>query len=253
MTEERIDDMGFGGLKLIQNPKEFCYGVDAVLLADFAAELTHGKPQIDLAVDLGAGTGAVSFIFYYKRKPKKVVGIEIQRDCCQRAVRSSALNGLEDRITFVEKDVRAVCSDLSAGESPGMMRETAEVVLCNPPYFKRGGGIVSKTDPKAIARHEITAGLQDFVRCAAGLLRAKGDFFMVHRPDRLADVCCFGREAGLEPKDIRLVCPRRGMAPNIMLLHFVKGGGCQLNFLPEMAVYTRSGEYTEELLKAYAK
>lgn len=104
---------------------------------------------------------------------------------------------------------------------------------------------------KTVARHETTADLKDFLRCAKYLLRNKGDLFMVHRPSRLADLCCFGREMGLEPKEMRFVSPNKNTAPNILLIHFVKGGGNELRVFDPLFVYEPEGGYTQDLLKAY--
>ncbi len=76
---------------------------------------------------------------------------------------------------------------------------------------------------------------------------------MVHRPARLVDICCFGRAAGLELKELIFVSPLKDAAANILLLHMVKGGGSELKILPPLAVYSDRGEYTEELLKAYER
>ena len=89
---ERVDETGFGALKLIQKPEEFCYGVDKVLLADFGAK--YARPSFRLAVDLGTGTGIVPLILSHKTGIPKIAGIEVQEGSFDRAVRSSNLNGL---------------------------------------------------------------------------------------------------------------------------------------------------------------
>lgn len=241
--DERIDDIGFGNLKLIQKPKDFCYGVDAVILADFAANNAKTFPRV--IADLGTGTGVIPLILSYKTGASEIYGVEVQRDSYERAVRNAKLNLLEDRLTFINGDVK---DKFCWGAN---LKEAADMVVSNPPYFKSGGGIVNDKSAKAVARHETTAGLEDFMECAAYLLKPKGDFFMVHRPSRLVDVCCFGRAAGLEPKEIRFVSPTEGGIPNIMLIHMVKGGGSELRFMTPLAVYDGEGNYTEELLKAY--
>lgn len=91
----------------------------------------------------------------------------------------------------------------------------------------------------------------DFFLCAAALLKPKGDLFMVHRPSRLADLCCFARDNGLEPKEICFVSPNLRKAPNIVLIHYVKGGGRQLRFLDPLYVYKEDGTYTESLRECY--
>lgn len=241
---ERLDQIGFGGLKLIQKPEEFCYGVDAVILANFAAKHCKGEPQS--VVDLGTGTGVIPLILSHKTKAKNIIGVEVQKPSFERAKRNIKLNSLEERLSIINGDVKDI------GEIWGRdLKGTVDVVVANPPYFKSGSSITNGHDAKAMARHETTAGLEEFLSCAAYLLKLKGDFFMVHRPSRLADICYFGRTAGLEPKEMIFVSPTEGETPNILLIHMVKGAGSELKILPHLYVYDKHGEYTEDLLEAY--
>lgn len=242
--EERLDEIGFGNLKLIQKPKDFCYGVDAVILADFVVKNLKRNPKS--IFDLGTGTGILPLILSHKTDAEKIIGVEIQEDSYLRAQRNSKLNNLEERVSFVNADIKDFDSNWGAD-----FKGAIDVVVSNPPYFISGGGIINDLAPKTIARHETTAGLKDFMACAAYLLKARGDFFMVHRPSRLADICCYGREYGLEPKDMCFVSPTADSVPNILLVHFVKGGGKELKFKKPLAVYDGSGNYTKELLEAY--
>ena len=242
--DERLDEIGFGDLKLIQKPKDFCYGVDAVILADFAVKTLKKNPNT--IVDLGTGTGILPLIMSHKTKAQNIIGVEIQEDSFLRAQRNCKLNKLEERVSFVNGDVK----DFHCGWGKEL-KGSADVVISNPPYFISGGGIINDLAPKTIARHETSAGLAEFMAAASYLLKPKGDFFMVHRPSRLADICCYGRECGLEPKTMRFVSPTVGSIPNILLVHFVKGGGKELKFLNPLAVYDENGNYTENLLEAY--
>lgn len=235
---ERIDEIGFGGLKLIQKPEEFCYGVDAVILADFAA----ARPA-ERIVDLGTGTGIIPHILSHKTKAKKIYGIEYQKDSCRRAVRSAQLNGLEERLSFIEANVAQF----------DQLRGWADAVTCNPPYMPGNGGITNSSRAKTIARHETVGSLEDFVSCAERLLRDRGDFFMVHRPGRLVDIFSLCRAYGLEPKRMRLVAPKPGQIPNIVLLHCVKGGGPELRLMENLYVYRQKGVYSNEIQQIYER
>lgn len=240
---ERIDEIGFGDLRLIQCPKEFCYGVDAVILADYATKNLKKKP--DIIVDLGTGTGVIPLILSHKTRANTIIGVEVQVDSYDRACRNVIINGLEERLSFVNEDVKDI--ENWAKELKG----NVDVVISNPPYFISGGGITNDLTPKTIARHETTAGLNDFLAAASYLLKPRADFFMVHRPSRLADICCYGRSNGLEPKGMCFVSPNMESAPNIVLVHMVKGGGKELKFQEPLAVYDSNGNYTEKLLEAY--
>ena len=249
---ERVDDTGFGGLRLIQKPEEFCYGVDAVILADFAARsaavsLPSRRRQDDVtAVDLGTGTGIIPLILSYKTQWQRLIGVEVQEGSYGRAVRNARMNGLDERLRFIRGDVK------DFGEGWGKdLAASADVVTSNPPYTQGSGGLKSANTAKAIARHETTAGLEDFIRCAGWLLKPRGDFFMVHRPSRLVDICCMAREAGLEPKEMCFVSPDCETAANILLVHMVKGGGRQLTLLDPLFVYEKDGSYSEKIKECY--
>lgn len=241
---ERLDEIGFGGLRLIQKPEEFCYGVDAVILADFASK--YSRKSFRSAVDLGTGTGIIPLILSYKTGIPSIRGVEVQDASFGRAARNSALNGLEGRVGFIHGDVK----DYKTGWGKEL-QGTVDLVTSNPPYTAGSSGLTSSNPAKLIARHETTASLEDFMKCAAYILRDKGEFFMVHRPSRIVDICCLGRQYGLEVKELQFVSPNREGKPNILLVHMVKGGGREAKMLPPLYVYNMDGSYTDELRKAY--
>ncbi len=115
------------------------------------------------------------------------------------------------------------------------------------------GALTNDNDAKTIARHETVGTLEDFVRCAARVLKNKGDFYMVHRPSRLVDIFFFCRKYRLEPKEIRLVAPRKGERANIVLVHCVKNGGAELKILDDLYVYEEKGVYSEEIQRIYER
>ena len=240
---ERIEDIGFGGLKLIQESESFCYGIDAVILADFAYRTCS---SFRTAVDLGTGNGIIPFILSSKNESAHFIGVELQEEAVELAKRSCSLNDLGPRIEFVQSDV-AELTPKTVGN-----REI-DIVTCNPPYFPKGGGIPSSSSSKFIARHETVASVDDFVKAAAVLLNGKGHFFMVHRPSRLVDIFCSCRRHALEPKDVRFVVPRAGELPNIVLIHCTAGGGKELHMMKELCVYGSDGKYSDEIMKIYER
>lgn len=246
---ERIDDTGFGSVKVIQN-RGSGYGVDAVLLAAFAAGDTgarglakNSSAPLRIA-DLGTGCGVAAFILHHKLEGAVMTGYDISPGLTERARRACAMNGLSDDISFVCSDVKDI------GASADL-----DAVITNPPYFRRTPDEPGAADPdeRYTARHETTADIYDFAVAAAGLLKDGGHLYMVHRPDRLADIFSAMRASGLEPKEMQLVVPRDGKAANIVLIHGVKGAGPELHMLPQIAVHTADGGYTEEILRYYER
>lgn len=244
---ERIDDTGFGGIRVIQN-KGSGYGVDAVLLAAFAAGETGAKGlskgmQLRIA-DLGTGCGVAAFILHYKLGGASVTGYDISANAIDRARRACAMNGLTVDIDFI-------CTDIKDIETPDVF----DAVITNPPYFRRTPDEPGAAEPdeRYIARHETTADISAFAAVSAGMLVNGGHLYMVHRPDRLADIFSGLRDAGIEPKEMQLVAPKAGKAANIVLIHGVKGAGAELRMLPQITVHTADGGYTDEILKYYER
>ena len=242
MSGERIDDIGFGNLQLIQRPEEFCYGVDAVILAHYAAS-SCGNGHI---VDLGTGTGIIPLLMSHMTASERIFGVEIQKDSYDRAVRNAKMNRLTERVSFIHGDV-SDCSLLK--EKIGQV----STVITNPPYMEGNSGLTNSNEAKRIARHETTAGLSEFLGTAAELLCDKGNFYMVHRPSRLVDICVECRKNKLEPKELRFVSPNRDSAPNILLIHCVKFGGRELRMQEPLYIYESTGKYTEEINKIYER
>lgn len=236
----RTDDIGFGGYKLMQDTDAFCYGVDAVLLADFAK-----AQETDQVLDLCCGNGAVSLIMEALYSPAGITGLELQKNAADLAERNMELNGLVSKCRIICGDAKDAEKLFEAG--------SFSLVVCNPPYFESGRGVISDADAKRLSRHESTAGLEDFMKAAAYVLKKGGRLCLVHRPDRLADIMSFARQFGLEPKIMRMVVPHRGEAPNLVLLQFVKGGGKELKIIPELAVRTKGGGFTDEIDQIYRR
>ena len=236
----RIDDTGFSGYRLVQNPQWFCYGVDAVLIADFAKMKKGAK-----AADLGTGTGIIPLILKHKYDPERVFAVEVQPEVADLARRTVEINGLQECIRVIEGNVKEAPSLIGKG--------TLDAVVTNPPYVTQGAGIPGGDPVKNTARQETEGTLEDFVRCAAELLKEKGDFYMIHRPSRLADVVETCRRFRLEPKEMQFIQPREGKAPNIFMIHCVKYGGPELRFLDPICVYDKEGGYTQEILDIYER
>lgn len=238
---ERIDDLEFKNLKIIQNKDGFCFGMDSVLLSDFAKEI---KKNSSIA-DLGTGTGILPILLSGKTENTKIVGIEIQKEVAEMANRSILLNKLENRIQIICEDIKNLKAKYEQG--------TFDAIVTNPPYKKIGTGKINEKDKKIISRHELTANLEDFISISNYLLKDQGSIYMVHRPERIADILVLLRKYKLEPKVLRLVYPNLEKSPNLILIKAVKNAKPFLKVEKPLIVYTSEGNYTEEILKIYNK
>ena len=238
---ERIDDLQYKGLKIIQDKTAFCFGIDSVLLVNFAKEI---KKQSKI-LDLGTGTGIIPILLSGKVELKKAIGVEIQKDVASMAKRSVSLNNLDDKIEIINENV------INIGKL--YPKQYFDVVITNPPYKKMGTGIINESEAKIISRHEITANLEDFIKTARDMLKDKGEFFMVHRPERLVDIISLMRKFKIEPKKLRFVCPNKNKEPNMVLIKGIKNAKEFLKIEKNLYVYNEDGNYTDEILKIYNK
>lgn len=238
---ERIDDLEFKGLKIIQNEKGFCFGMDSVLLSDFAKNMKNNSTVLDL----GTGTGIIPILLCGKTNLKKVVGIEIQKDVANMAKRSSQLNNLQDRFEVVNTNIIDLKNIYE--------KQSFDVIVTNPPYKKENTGITNENEAKLISRHEITANLEDFISISKDLLKDKGEFYMVHRPERLVDILSLMRKYKIEPKILKFVSPNKNKEPNLILVKGIKNANSFLRVEKNLYVYNEEGKYTNEILKIYNK
>ena len=238
---ERIDDLEFKGLKIIQNEKGFCFGMDSVLLSDFAKNMKNNSTVLDL----GTGTGIIPILLCGKTNLKKVIGIEIQQDVANMAKRSSQLNNLQDRFEVVNTNIIDLKNIYE--------KQSFDVIVTNPPYKKENTGITNENEAKLISRHEITANLEDFISISKDLLKDKGEFYMVHRPERLVDILSLMRKYKIEPKILKFVSPNKNKEPNLILVKGIKNANSFLKVEKNLYVYNEDGKYTNEILKIYNK
>ena len=197
-----------------------------------------------------------TFILTHKVAGIRVTGVEKREEAADRAREAVSLNGLEDRVRIITADVSSIACGTGTAETDAEtsgFRGGFDAVVSNPPYFRRNSAIPSASGDRYIARHETTADIGDFARAAAAMLRDGGSFYLVHRPDRLADIFSALREAGLEPKEMQMVVPAEAQAANIVLIHAVKGAGAELRMLPQIAVHTTDGGYTDDIMRIYER
>ena len=235
---ERIDELQRNGYRIIQNPKRFCFGMDAVLLSGFA----RAKKQ-ECCLDLGCGNGIIPILMEAKTEGKHFTGLEIQPESADMAKRSVALNGLQDRIDIVEGDIKDASKIFGAS--------SFHVVTTNPPYMTAQHGLTNVYEAKTIARHEVLCNLEDIIRESARLLMPGGRFYMVHRPFRLAEIISLMVQYRMEPKRMRLVYPYVDREPNMVLIEGLRGGKSRMTVEKPLIVYKEPGKYTDEIYDVY--
>ena len=237
---ERIDDLQIKDYRIIQKTDGFCFGIDAVLLSDYARVKKKSK-----GIDLCSGTGIIPILMEGKYPLAYVEGLEYQEEFAKMAERSVKMNGQEEKVHIVQGDVRNIKTDYE--------RESFDWVTCNPPYMTGEHGLTNPDYAKAIARHEILCTLEDVVSQAAAVLKDRGRFYMVHRPFRLAEIFQVLMKYKLEPKRMQLVYPYIDREPNMVLIEARKGGNSRITVERPLIVYEKPGVYTSDILEIYGR
>lgn len=237
--DETIDDLQ-NGYYIIQKRKAFRFGVDAVLLSDFAQ-----IKKTDDVLELGTGTGVIAILLYAKKNPRSITAIDISEEMVEMAKRSIEYNNLMDYIKVAPMDLKKAPELLGRGKYNS--------IVTNPPYIKADCGIISPDESQATARFEINCTLNDVIDASYELLMPGGRFSMVHRTDRLVDILFLMRNKGLEPKRLRFVHSSPLKRPHLLLVEGVKGGKPDLRFLDPLYIYDEKGNYTEEIYNIYGR
>jgi tRNA1Val (adenine37-N6)-methyltransferase len=237
--DETLDDLRLQGLKILQKKDGYRFSLDPILLCAFA-RVERG----DAVVDLGTGSGLIPLLLARKTGAGSIVGIEIQPELADRARRSVRLNGLEEKIEILEEDLRCL--------SGKMAPQSCDVILTNPPYRRFGSGRQAPQAERALARHEMAGGLDDFLMAASYLLRNAGRFYIIYLAERLGELLALMRERKLEPKRLRCVHSRREEQACMVLVEGRKGGRTGLSVEGPLFVYDGEG-YSAEVLSIYGE
>lgn len=238
---ERIDDLEYKNLKIVQDKDGFCFGIDSVLLSDFAKEIRSKS----IVLDLGTGNGVLGILLCGKTNLSKIYGVEIQEDIANIAQKSINLNKLNNRFEIINDNIKNLNSYFK--------NDSIDAIISNPPYKKDNSGLKNESQKKLIARHEITANLEDFISVSSKLLKSNCSLYMVHRPERLADLFYLLKKYKLEPKKLRFVQSFTNSKPKFFLIKATKNANSFLNIEQPLIIYNSDGSYTNEILKIYNK
>jgi len=231
---ETVDQILKGSITILQKEKGYRFSVDAVLLAHFIQ-----LRRDDRIIDIGTGSGIISLILASRFSSIKVVGLEIQKDLADMARRSIEMNGLDETVEIRHGDARDV-TDMFAAQS-------FDVAVFNPPYRKLASGRVNPDMQRAIARHEITGSIGDFLAAACYLLKDKGRIYAIYPAKRMAELFSRMKDSAIEPKRARMVHTDISSRAKFVLMEGNKRGGEELHVMPPLYIYDGTGNYTREM------
>jgi len=228
-NNEKIEDLGDKGLKIIQASDSYRFSVDSILLLNFIRVKSYEK-----IIDLGTGSGIIPLLLFSKRKGLSIHGIEIQKDLADMARRSVELNKLQNCITIIQEDFRNLKNIFK--------KQQFDVVVSNPPYISLGQGKINPLNSKAIARHEIKGDLEDIISVSNYLLKNKGRIYLIYRSTKLIKLVLAFKKYGIEPKVIKFIHPQPGEKANLVLLEGIKGGKEELKIEDPVFLNLKNGD-----------
>ncbi len=236
---EIINDLlAYDGLKIIQRPDMFNFSLDSLMLGYFS-EVNYKTEKV---MDLCTGNAPVAMYLTLRTKAK-IFACEIQDDVYDLAKKSLALNDLEERIHLYHRDLKDIHKVVGVN--------SFDLVTCNPPYFKlMKTSNLNATDYKTLARHEVTATLEDIIIESKRLLKNKGYLCMVHRPERLAEIFEVLEKHNLAPKNIRFVHPKLGENANSVIIHAQKDAKPGLKVFEPVVVH-EGKEYSKKVKEVF--
>ncbi len=221
------------GFTLELSQGAFPLSTDSIALAGFAR-----LPKNAAVLDLGSGCGTLGLLLCASYADCSITGVELDPAAHTMALQNARRNGISSRLGSICEDLCNIPSFLEAG--------SFSCCISNPPYFS--GGFESKTLP--LARSEGSCSLDTLFKSAAWALKYGGDFFLVHKPQRLAEICAAASRHTLEPKRLCLLRHKADGPVALILLQCRKGGKPGLIF-EEEALYDPSGQPTEYFRRLY--
>lgn len=223
----------FNGFTLEIAPGAFPLSTDSMALASFTKLPKHAR-----VLDLGSGCGTIGLMLCAKDGGCNVTGIELSEADHRMALKNIQENQLHDRFKSICGDF----TDITAYLDPGSF----DVCISNPPYFT--AGFLSKSVP--LARHEQTCSLADLMQSAAWALKFGGDFYLVHKPERLAEIFAAACSHKLEPKRLCLLRHKEDGPVSLVLIQFRKGAKPGLLW-EDLILFDRNGQPTEDYRRIY--
>lgn len=238
-SDETLDSIFTGKLRLIQKRQGYRFSMDAVILARSVTTKRGEK-----VLDLGTGCGIIPVILALTSDCGPITGIEVQPELAELAGRNVLLNKYGDRIDILNMDLKKIRGRFEAG--------SFDVVVTNPPFGTPGTGRISPYPQKAMARHEIMASLEHVLDAAEYALRLGGRMYLIYPAPRLARLIHDLKERNLEPKWLRMVHAYRNSEAQLAVIHALKGGGEELLVMNPLYMYEENGRYTLEMEEIYS-
>lgn len=225
---KKLDYLPRTNIKMIHVDGSYSFGVDSIILGDFA-KMKKDK----VALDIGAGSGVLSFLTNSLYKLKKVYAVEIQKAKADILRENITLNNIEN-IELINDDLNNI----------DFKENSLDYIITNPPYYKITDNIGNKEEEFLISRQEKYLKLEDIFAFANKSLKDKGKLFMIHKPERMVEI--FNKSGNLKPKRVRFVESKVYQKPQFILIEFVKNARDGLKIEDPLVIY-EGNSYSKEM------
>lgn len=235
----RLEDLQYKGLKIYQNKDLYCFTSDAVTLANFA-KIKRG----DKVCDFCSGSGIIAILLAAKNEPSEVFAVEIQNEMFELLQKNIELNNVEN-IKPILGDVIEFSKYIPAG--------SVDVVVCNPPYKKKGASFHNANKVVATARHEIKLDLLGLLESVKRVLRFGGKFYISYDANRSAELMSRLKAFELEPKRMFFAQPSPQKSATLVFVEAVRGGREGVEVLPTLISNDKDGNYVQNIFDNYRR
>lgn len=275
MSNIKLENLEINGYHIYQDKDSFNFGIDAVLLANFALRECGGGARVTRPYDAGVQasplqvcdfcTGAlpIPLIMYAKRKmflgdKVKFTAFEIDKDQVELCNKSIAYNkenvedakNIDSEISVINDDIKNIFNDREKYKS---MYESFDMITCNPPYIKAGSGITNLNDKKIEARHEVLITFEEICKAASLILKSNKKFYLVHHSERFTEISEILKSYSFEVKKVQFIYPRVDKPSTLCLIESVKNAKVGLKVLEPIIVFENEGNYTKMVQNIYGK
>lgn len=235
----RLDDLQYKGLKIYQDKDLYCFTSDAVTLANFA-KIKKG----DKVCDFCSGSGIIAILLSAKNEPSEIYAVEIQNEMFELLQKNIELNNV-DNIKPILGDVKEFSKHIPAG--------SVDVVVCNPPYKKKGASFHNGNQVVATARHEIKLDLLGLLESVKRVLRFGGRFYISYDANRSAELLAKLKAFELEPKRMFFAQPSPQKNATLVFVEATRGGRESVEVLPTLISNDKDGNYVQNIFDNYRR
>jgi tRNA1Val (adenine37-N6)-methyltransferase len=228
-----------GRIQIRQYRSGYRFSIDSVILAHLTDP--RGAKRI---LDLGAGCGVIGLLLTFRHSGIHVFCVEIQSELAELAELNAVENHLNGRMTVFRQDMKTLTQEKTAGP--------VDMAVCNPPYYRSATGRVNPDSQRAIARHEISAGLEDVLDAARRMLITSGRLSLIYPAERLTDLLSLMRLKGIEPKLMRMIHSRKNDEAGMAWVEGVQNARPGIRVLAPLTIYREDGSYADEAARMFS-